>query len=291
LFFFDSLDNLDDILFDDAVASFPIEIFHPCYDYCNDDIFLNRYKKTGTETYFETATYAINPPDNQSQLTSLLNKPSVSSYDTSIDDQVKLELPSVDYLPSFDPFLLNDRSSLSSPSEAPFCLPCNESIPSSDNIASFLNTFDVLAQSRLLSTLLPSVSITSSYKLLQRSDPRFTVILLEARQLQLNLSNYDERVAMPMHQPAIYHSNKTDELPIVIDTGASCSLTPIHSDFTGTIDPSNVPTLNRIPVMAPILAPILGVNFFRGHISLKNGTFCPLFSHDSSSFKNMCLLT
>jgi hypothetical protein len=48
--------------------------------------------------------------------------------------------------------------------------------------------------------------------------------------------------------------------------------------------------LNRIPVMAPILAPLLVVIFFWGHISLKNGTFCPLFSHDSTSFKNMCLL-
>jgi hypothetical protein len=48
---------------------------------------------------------------------------------------------------------------------------------------------------------------------------------------------------------------------------------------------------NRIPVMAPILALIFGVHFFRGHISLKNGTFCPFFSHDSSSFKGTCFLT
>jgi hypothetical protein len=30
--------------------------------------------------------------------------------------------------------------------------------------------------------------------------------------------------------------------------------------------------------MAPILAPILGVHFLGDHISLKNGTFCPLFT-------------
>jgi hypothetical protein len=47
--------------------------------------------------------------------------------------------------------------------------------------------------------------------------------------------------------------------------------------------------INRIPVMAPILAPILGVHFFRGRFSLKNGTFCPLSIHDSSSFKDTCL--
>jgi hypothetical protein len=48
--------------------------------------------------------------------------------------------------------------------------------------------------------------------------------------------------------------------------------------------------INRIPVMAPILAPILGVYFWGEHVSLKNGTFCPLFSHDSSSFKDTCFL-
>jgi hypothetical protein len=33
--------------------------------------------------------------------------------------------------------------------------------------------------------------------------------------------------------------------------------------------------VNRIPVMAPILAPLLGVHFWGEYISLKNGTFCP----------------
>jgi hypothetical protein len=42
--------------------------------------------------------------------------------------------------------------------------------------------------------------------------------------------------------------------------------------------------------MAPILAPILGVHFLREHISLKNGTFCPLSSHNSSSLKDACFL-
>jgi hypothetical protein len=37
-------------------------------------------------------------------------------------------------------------------------------------------------------------------------------------------------------------------------------------------------SINRIPVMAPILAPLLGIHFFRGHISLNNGTFCPLLA-------------
>jgi hypothetical protein len=79
---------------------------------------------------------------------------------------------------------------------------------------------------------------------------------------------------------------------------------PIKSDFdTSTGGISNIATvipqeyldryeykINRIPVMAPISAPIWGVHFFRGHISLKNWPICPLSSHDSSYFKNMCLL-
>jgi hypothetical protein len=153
------------------------------------------------------------------------------------------------------PYQLNDRSrsSISSPSEATYCLPCITTTPSPDSVDEFLSSFDVLEQSHLLSSLLPTISMTSSYSLLCRSDPRYTVILLEARHLQLNLSNYDERVSMPLQQPSIYHSNKPDELPIVIDTGASCSLTPIYSDFISTIDPSDIPTLNNISGKTPVV--------------------------------------
>jgi hypothetical protein len=48
--------------------------------------------------------------------------------------------------------------------------------------------------------------------------------------------------------------------------------------------------INSIPVMAPILAPTFGVTFLKERFSLKNGTFCPLFSHDTTSFKRTCLL-
>jgi hypothetical protein len=37
-------------------------------------------------------------------------------------------------------------------------------------------------------------------------------------------------------------------------------------------------SVNRIPVMAPILAPLLGVHLFRGHISLKMGRFDPFLA-------------
>jgi hypothetical protein len=118
--------------------------------------------------------------------------------------------------------------------------------PSSEIVDEFLTSFDILAQSHILPSLLPSVTVSTSYRQLSSSDLQYKVILLEAHRLRLNLSNYDDRVHMPLQNPAIYHSNKPDELPIVIDTRASCSITPMHSDFIGTIDPSDVPTLNNI---------------------------------------------
>jgi hypothetical protein len=48
--------------------------------------------------------------------------------------------------------------------------------------------------------------------------------------------------------------------------------------------------VNRIPVMAPILAPLLGVLFLRGHISLKNRTYIPLLRDSTSPYKSTCLL-
>jgi hypothetical protein len=93
---------------------------------------------------------------------------------------------------------------------------------------------------------LPSVSIPSSYKQLSSSELQYKAILLEAHCLRLNLSNYDERVLMPLQNPSVYLSNKPEELPLVIDTGASCSITLIHSDFISTIQPSDVPVLNNI---------------------------------------------
>jgi hypothetical protein len=190
LFFFDALDDMDDIILKDTIAN--IDVFHSCFDYSKDNIFLNRYQETCTETYHDTLSYTY--PTNLAD----------STNQTSLTDSI------------------------------------------SRNVDTFLQSIDILKQSRIWSSILPSVNIPLTYKLLPSSDLRYKVILLKAHCLQLNLSNYDERVLMPLQNPAVYHSNKPDELPIVIDTGASCSITPVHSDFTSTIQPSNVPVLNNI---------------------------------------------
>jgi hypothetical protein len=42
--------------------------------------------------------------------------------------------------------------------------------------------------------------------------------------------------------------------------------------------------------MAVNKRPTFGVIFLGEHISLKNGTYCPLFSHDTTFFKRTCFL-
>jgi hypothetical protein len=48
--------------------------------------------------------------------------------------------------------------------------------------------------------------------------------------------------------------------------------------------------INSFQAIAPLMAHEKGVHFLGEHISLKNLTFCPLFSHDTSSFKDTCFL-
>jgi hypothetical protein len=48
--------------------------------------------------------------------------------------------------------------------------------------------------------------------------------------------------------------------------------------------------LNSSPAIMPLAALYFWVNFSKGRFSLKNGTICPLISHDTSSFKDTCLL-
>jgi hypothetical protein len=77
---------------------------------------------------------------------------------------------------------------------------------------------------------------------------------------------------MPLHNPVVYHSNKPDELPIVIDTGASCSITPVHSDFISSIQPSDVPVLNNISGTTAVV----GQGIIEWNIQDANGIVKPI---------------
>jgi hypothetical protein len=67
--------------------------------------------------------------------------------------------------------------------------------------------------------------------------------------------------------------------------------TVFHFLCFGSMGVSYLTAFNSFHAMAVNKRPLLGVHFFRGHISLKNWTICPPFSHDTSSFKDTCLLT
>jgi hypothetical protein len=49
-----------------------------------------------------------------------------------------------------------------------------------------------------------------------------------------------------LSSPAIYVSTNKDDLPIVIDTGASCTITPSLSDFTSKPTESDTATLGSL---------------------------------------------
>jgi hypothetical protein len=53
---------------------------------------------------------------------------------------------------------------------------------------------------------------------------------------------------------------------------------------------TGIDLINRIPIIAPILGTDFRVLFLRGHISLKNRSYCPLLRASTSPFKSTCLL-
>jgi hypothetical protein len=111
---------------------------------------------------------------------------------------------------------------------------------SSNAIDLFLLSIDALDHYRTIQSLLPS----SQYKSIDPSSPQFQRILLEARGLQTSIKQYGE--VLPLISPAIYVSANKDALPIVIDNGASCTITPTLSDFTSTHTKSDTASLGSL---------------------------------------------
>jgi hypothetical protein len=101
---------------------------------------------------------------------------------------------------------------------------------SSVSIDDFLMSFDVLQHYHNIKSFLPSLALSSQYKSLSSTSSQFQRILLEAKGLQNSIRQYGE--VLPLSSPSIYVSTNKDDLPIVIDTGASCTITPTLSDFT-----------------------------------------------------------
>jgi hypothetical protein len=97
------------------------------------------------------------------------------------------------------------------------------------SVDTFLSSINVLQHYHNINSILPSFALSSQYKALSPESLQFQRILLEAKGLQTSIRAYGE--TLPLSSPSIYVSPNQDDLPIVIDTGASCTITPSLSDF------------------------------------------------------------
>jgi hypothetical protein len=111
---------------------------------------------------------------------------------------------------------------------------------SSTSIDSFLHSFNVLDHFHNIKSHLPS----NSYAAIDPSSSQFQRILLEAKGLQTSVQQYG--AILPLTSPAIYVSANKGDFPIVIDTGASCTITPTLSDFTSRPTKPDTATLGSL---------------------------------------------
>jgi hypothetical protein len=111
---------------------------------------------------------------------------------------------------------------------------------SSTSIDAFLQSFNVMEPYHKIKSYVPS----SCYKSLDSTSSQFQRILLEAKGLQTSIRQCGE--ILPLTSPAIYVSSNKDDLPIVIDTGASCTITPSLSDFTSQPTTTDTTTLGSL---------------------------------------------
>ena len=114
----------------------------------------------------------------------------------------------------------------------------NEFSIDSKHINEYLSTFNVLEHYQSTTKIIRR-TLPSHYRQLSAKDSVYKRILLKAQGLQTALQSYKESVSL--NEPAIYMSSEPKELPIVIDTGASCSVTPLIHDF---VNDSTVPHNN-----------------------------------------------
>jgi hypothetical protein len=94
--------------------------------------------------------------------------------------------------------------------------------------------------------------LNTSYRQLDPSSTQFSSILIQARHLQAQIFRYDTTLANINNTPLIYVSSNNKELPIVIDTDASSSITPIASDFTSIIGKADVQELKQVNGTTPV---------------------------------------
>jgi hypothetical protein len=135
-----------------------------------------------------------------------------------------------------------------------------DNTPSSSTLAittatinALVDSFDVLSHYKHIQSCEEESLFNSSYHRLDSSSFQFRRILIQARHLKSQVFHYDTTLNHTTDStPEIYISTKTDELPIVIDTGASGSITPIASDFSNGIHKADLQTLKQVNGTTPV---------------------------------------
>jgi hypothetical protein len=125
---------------------------------------------------------------------------------------------------------------------------------SSDAICNLVNSIDVLSHYECIASLQDVSFFNSTYRRLNPSSNLFQSILIQARHLKSHVFHYDATSTTDTElTTAIYISSCKTELPIVIDTGASNSITPIPSDFVnGIIHKADLQALSQVNGTTPV---------------------------------------
>jgi hypothetical protein len=125
-------------------------------------------------------------------------------------------------------------------------------IITTSSINSLVDSINVLSHYKQLQRYWNVSFLNSSYRRLDPSSTQFSSILIQARHLQYQVFHYDTTLANTNNTPEIYVSSNNKELPIVIDTGASSSITPIASDFTSEISKADLQELKQVNETTPV---------------------------------------
>jgi hypothetical protein len=121
-------------------------------------------------------------------------------------------------------------------------------------INAFIDSFDVLSHYNQIKSFESVSFFNSNYCRVDPSSNQYATILLQARHLKAQVFHYDTTFGNKNETTtAIYVSSCDDELPIVIDTGASNSITPIASDFVdGILNKADLQSLKQVNGTTPV---------------------------------------
>ena len=129
--------------------------------------------------------------------------------------------------------------------DCPKCFPYSPDFQSYSplSVDEFLGSFNVIHHMHTCMNL-TTPTIPEHYASLLPTFATYKRILLKARSLVPTIVDYNEFI--PLTSPSIFASSRSGELPIVIDTGASCSITPLRANFIEALSTPDIPSLGSL---------------------------------------------